>query len=156
MNEYVCDYEEEVFENKIYYQLPKIGIKKLQKYLINGMETSSREDGVFSKYSISTLQPYTLLADLYLSLNDLDLSQEKIKQKLNICDKNKSIIEFISSNKLRAQVGNKENMGILGLAAKNNFDNNYFRDIIIKKLKVESKEVSQLIFGGKFRQLEIT
>ncbi len=154
MNEYVCDYKEEEFKNNFYYKLPNIKISKLQKYLINGMETSSREDGVFSKYSISTLQPYTLLADLYLSLNDELLSRENAKQKFNITEKNKSILDFISVNKLRAQVGSKENMGILGFAVDNDFDNNYFLDTITKELKVESKEVSQLIFGGKFRQLD--
>lgn len=154
MNEYVCDYKEEFYKNNIYYQLPKIKITNLQKHLIKGMETSSREDRVFSKYSISTLQPYTLLADLYLSLNESLLNQNNIKQKLNICERNKSILDFISVNKLRAQVGSKTNMGILGLAVDNDFDNNYFQDIIAKELNLESKQVSQLIFGGKFRQLE--
>ena len=64
------------------------------------------------------------------------------------------ILDFISVNKLRAQVAIKGNMGILVFPLDNDFDNNYFLDIITKELKVETKEVSQLKFGGKFRQLD--
>ena len=56
MNEYVVDYEPENYRNKIFYNLPNISKEKLQKYLINGMETSSREDGVFKKFCINIVK----------------------------------------------------------------------------------------------------
>ena len=65
MNEYFADYQNEIFDGKFYYQKPKISKKLYQKYLINSLDSSSREIGVFNYFNINLFQPYSALIDIY-------------------------------------------------------------------------------------------
>ena len=151
MNEYVCDYKSEEFNGKAYYKLPEIPKIKLQKYLINGLSTSSREDIVFSNYGINTIQPYAIVSDLYLNLNDNELSCENIKRKINLSSNDNWLIDYISGEKLRAQVGSKDTMGMLGLAVNNNINEKFFLKAIAEKIDCDSNEVLDLIYAGNFK-----
>ena len=156
MNEYVCDYQEETFEQKTYYKLPKVSVKKLQQYLVSGLETSAREDVVFSKYNINTIQPYSLVYDIYSSLNTEILLENDVKKKINLVEEDKWILDFISSEKLRAQVGDKDSMGILGLAIENKLSDDSFLEIISKKTNQNPTCLKTLIFAGKFKTINIS
>ena len=52
MNEFFADYQNERINGKIYYQKPKISKKLYQKYLINSLDSSNRECGVFNFFNI--------------------------------------------------------------------------------------------------------
>ena len=53
--------------------VPKINKKVLQRHLINGLDSSSRETNVFDYFKIPLYQPYCTLVDLYKSLSYQDL-----------------------------------------------------------------------------------
>lgn len=155
MNEYVCDYSSEIYKGDEYYKLPAIPKVKLQKYLINGLSTSSREDVVFSNYGINTIQPYAIVSDLYLGLNEEKLCHKNIKRELNLIREDKWLNKHISSQKLRAQVGNKDTMGMLGLSIENKLNNKTFLKLIAKQIKCSEISISELIFAGNFRFMKM-
>ena len=155
MNEYVCDYSSEIYKGDEYYKLPEIPKVKLQKYLINGLSTSSREDVVFSNYGINTIQPYAIVSDLYLGLNEEKLCHENIKRELNLIKEDKWLNNHISSQKLRAQVGNKDTMGMLGLSIENKLNNKAFLKLIAKQIKCSESSISELIYSGNFRLMKM-
>lgn len=143
MNEYTCDYSEEVIDNVRYYRLPRIPVKKLQENLIGGLDTSDREVSPFRKYGLWCIQPYAVLYDLYLSLNEEVLSLPDAKKHLNSFLVDEELLEYIPKSKLRAQVGSKDNMGVLGLCHRLGIDDKYF----VKQLLMSS--------GGDLRNIPI-
>ena len=151
MNEYLCDYAEEVINSVSYYRLPSLSPTSLQKWLVKGLSTSSREDRVFSNAGIVAIQPYAVAYDLYRNLSDLELDLPGIKPLCNVSSRTRFLSPMISKTKLRAQVGSKESMGILGIAVKNNIDNSHFLDILSQNLMQRKSDLSRLIFGGTFR-----
>jgi hypothetical protein len=115
MNEFTCDYAGEVIDGKEYYKLPRVGKKQLQQYLIGGLDTSDREISPFASYGLLCIQPYAVLWDLYSTLPESVLEKDDPKKYLNSFQVDRTIKDFIPKVKLRAQVGSRENMGILGL-----------------------------------------
>tara|TARA_Y100001968_G_scaffold173905_1_gene159303 strand:- start:4301 stop:5566 length:1266 start_codon:yes stop_codon:yes gene_type:complete len=155
MNEYLCDYQEETFKGNSFYKLPNISRKKLQQHLISGLETSSREDCVFRNYGLNLIQPYSVVLDIYLSLGKKVLSQSDVKKKINLIESEKWLINNISKDKIRAQIGNKETMGILGIASDYGFSDQTFIDIISKEVKIDQNDIKDLFFAGRFRTIKI-
>ena len=155
MNEFVCDYDTESYEGKSYYQLPQVSKKRLQSWLIKGLSSSSREDHVFGLNRMHVLQPYSILVDLYLNLSNEQLSLDGIKRKCNIGRFNSMLTELISDTKLRAQVGSKDTMGILGIAVRNLQSNDSYLETISDFTGVDTKAIKELIYAGKFRELEL-
>ena len=155
MNEFTCDYNEEIINGRKYYKLPCISKKALQRWLVKGLMTSSREDRVFEYFGLTTIQPYALTYDLYSRLQDDDLSTPNIKWRCNTTKETQWLLKLISNVKLRAQVGSKDTMGILGLAIKYNFNNNTFLTALSEHCNVPADKIKSLIFGGSFRTLEV-
>ena len=155
MNEYVCDYQDEPYKGKLYYQLPKISLKSLQKWLVAGLSTSSREDRVFDSLGFFLIQPYAIAYDIYSLLSESDLSVPNLKRKCNLIDDEAWLSELISTEKIRSQIGNKKNMGILGMAIDASLDNKEFAKFIAQASGLNVEDITQLIFGGKFRTLSI-
>ncbi|WP_018416514.1 asparagine synthase-related protein [Teredinibacter turnerae] len=127
MNEFVCDYEEEIVEQTRYYRLPRIGKKALQKHLIGGLDTSDREWGLFAQYGLECVQPYAAVYDLYEAVPESLLSQPEVKPLLNSHLVPEDILQHIPKSKLRAQVGDKKSMGVLGLCHKHGITEAVFK-----------------------------
>lgn len=155
MNEFVCDYHEENLNGKKYYRLPDISKKSLQRWLVRGLMTSSREDRVFENYGLTIIQPYAITYDLYSCLKEEDLSIPDIKRICNTTKDTKWLLKLISDVKLRAQVGSKDTMGILGVAVECGYNDDRFLAIISEYCNVEIHECKDLIFGGSFPILEV-
>lgn len=155
MNEFVCDYNTETYAGRSYYQLPHISKKRLQSWLIKGLSSSSREDHVFGHKKMHLLQPYSILVDLYLNLSNEQLSLEDIKRRCNTGEFNSMLLELISQTKLRAQVGSKNTMGILGIAVRNSQSNESYLETISDSTSVDTNAIKELIYAGKFRQVEL-
>lgn len=153
MNEYLCDYQEESYKGKNYYKLPKINKKSLQRWLVKGLTTSSREDRVFASQGLITVQPYASFYDLYSNLTKEDLESRFIKKECNLTKKTKWLDSLISNTKLRAQIGTKESMGILGIAVDNKLTDHLFAQIIGDYCHERVEVIQSLIFGGTFRSL---
>lgn len=115
MNEYLCDYEEEIIQNTRYYRLPRINKKSLQQHLIGGLDTSDRELGPFRHFGLHCVQPYAVVHDLYDAVPETLLAKPHVKPLLNGGLVPDVVLHHIPQSKLRAQVGDKKSMGVLGL-----------------------------------------
>ena len=49
MNECFADYENEIVNGKVYYKQLNISTYLRSKFLINGLQSSDRENGIFQK-----------------------------------------------------------------------------------------------------------
>ena len=155
MNEYLCDYQEEIYKGQTYYKLPKINKKSLQRWLVKGLSTSSREDRVFESQGLITVQPYASFYDIYSNLSCEELGLESIKRICNLTSETEWLDKFISNTKLRAQIGTKESMGILGIAVDNKLNDDSFAETIAGHCNEKVDVVKRLIFGGNFRVLQV-
>lgn len=148
MNEYTCDYAGEVIDGKEYYKLPRVGRKQLQQYLIAGLDTSDREISPFESYGLTCIQPYAVLYDLYLALDESILLQGDPKKLVNLFMVDKGIGDFIPKVKLRAQVGSRENMGILGICHNCGWDDRTYMDNLMEKSGFPSGRIP--LFVGRY------
>lgn len=115
MNEFTCDYAAEVIDGKEYYRLPRVNKKMLQHMLIGGLDTSDREVLPFKQYNLACVQPFAATYDLYLRLPESVLQLDNVKRVLNGHLVPDAVLNLLPKSKLRAQVGSKETMGVLGL-----------------------------------------
>ena len=83
MNEFFADYQNERINGKIYYQKPKISKKLYQKYLINSLDSSNRECGVFNFFNIKLFLPYSSLIDFYLNIPNKIFNKKNCKYEIN-------------------------------------------------------------------------
>ena len=148
MNEFTCDYAEEVIDGKEYYKLPRVGKKQLQQYLISGLDTSDREVSPFELYGLTCIQPYAVLYDLYQSLDESVLFSEDPKKLVNLFQADDVIRDFIPKVKLRAQVGSRENMGILGLCHSLGWDDKTYLANLLEKSGFPHGQVP--LFVGRY------
>jgi hypothetical protein len=148
MNEFTCDYAGEFIDGVEYYKLPRVGKKELQDILISGLDTSDREISVFKAYGLNCIQPFAALYDLYASIHESVLTEEDPKKILNSFQVNSVILDFIPKEKLRAQVGSRENMGILGLCHQKGFNNRTFQKNLIDASG--QKDATIPIFAGRY------
>ncbi|WP_372752515.1 asparagine synthase-related protein [Labilibaculum sp.] len=148
MNEFTCDYAGEFIDGVEYYKLPRVGKKALQDILISGLDTSDREISVFKAYGLNCIQPFAALYDLYASVPESLLKEDDPKKILNSFQVDSVILDFIPKTKLRAQVGSRENMGILGLCHHKGFNNKTFRHKIIDASGEKDPIIP--IFAGRY------
>lgn len=148
MNEYTCDYAGEIIDQIEYYKLPKVGKKDLQTYLIRGLDTSDREVSPFDYYGLKCIQPYAILYDLFTSLDESVLEVEDPKKLINSFLVEEEIRNLIPKTKLRAQVGSRENMGILGVCHKLGMNDKYFLTNLFKAAGIQNGNIP--IFVGKY------
>ncbi len=148
MNEFTCDYAGEVIDGVEYYRLPKVGKKQLQNILIRGLDTSDREISVFKRYGLKCIQPYAALYDLYDLIPESVLNMDDPKKLLNSFLVDSEILDFIPKLKLRAQVGSRENMGILGLCHYKGISNKNFHENLLDKAGDKNVEIP--IFAGRY------
>ncbi len=148
MNEFTCDYAGEVIDDVEYYKLPRIGKKELQRYLVGGLDTSDRELSPFRYYGLKCIQPYAAVYDLYNSVPEDILTAEDPKKLLNSFLVDETILSFIPKVKLRAQVGSRENMGILGLCHKMGFNDKTYKGDLIERAGKGDGQIP--IFVGRY------
>lgn len=148
MNEFCCDYAGEVIDGVEYYKLPRIGKKDLQTYLMRGLDSSDRELSVFRHFGIQCIQPYSALYDLYSSLPEEILSHDDPKKFLNSPLIDAEILEFIPKVKLRAQVGSRDHMGVLGICHQLGLGNRHFKQNLLEHCGYPDRTVP--IFVGRY------
>jgi asparagine synthetase B (glutamine-hydrolysing) len=148
MNEFMCDYEGETIEGKEYYKLPRVGAKKLQSYLIGGLDTSDRELSPFRRYGLECVQPYAAVVDLYTRIPEALLKMDKSKLLVNSFLVDKTICSLIPKTKLRAQVGSRENMGILGLCHREGYTDQHYMMNLVGDTAIKENKVP--IFVGRY------
>ena len=149
MNEYCADYTTEFYKKKKFYEIPRINRKILQRFLINGLDSSSREIGVFNKFGVTLFLPYCVLSELYKNL-PVSILNKKFKYKLNGAFVPKSILKMVSKKKNRAQITDDKG-GVLGYFQDNGLDQEKLLKIFSKKFNVSSKWLNNFIVAGQFR-----
>lgn len=148
MNEFTCDYEGEIIDGVEYYRLPRINKKDLQRILINGLDTSDREISVFNKYGLNCIQPFAILYDLYNTIPESLLQEEDPKKILNASLVDPDVLKYIPKVKLRAQVGSRESMGILGVCHSKGINNTTFRKNLLEGAGLKDGQIP--IFAGQY------
>lgn len=149
MNEFVADYKEERINKKIYYNIPIKDKKRKQQFLINGLKSSDRENGIFSYFQIPSFQPYSIVSKIFESLPKNYLMDENAKYKINGNIINKKLLKIINKKKIRAQVGGSGG-GILGTMIKNKIDQKKLIKIFKKSFKFDEQFLKSFIFLGDY------
>ena len=137
MNEFVADYKSEKINNKLYYEIPIKNKKRKQQFLINGLKSSDRENGVFSYFQIPSFQPYSIVSKIFENLPENHLNDEDVKYKINGKMIDKKLLNIINKKKIRAQVGGKGG-GILEIMIQNKIDQKKLIKIFKKILTLMS------------------
>jgi asparagine synthetase B (glutamine-hydrolysing) len=148
MNEFTCDYEGEFIDGVEYYKLPRVDKKELQTHLIRGLDTSDREISVFKAFGLECIQPFAALYDLYTSIHESVLTADDPKTLLNSFQVDSVILDFIPKVKLRAQVGSRESMGILGICHHKGLNNKTFYNKLVDSSSQMDATVP--IFVGRY------
>ena len=150
MNEYFADYQNEIFDGKFYYQKPKISKKLYQKYLINSLDSSSREIGVFNYFNINLFQPYSALIDIYNNIPNKIFKKSDCKYEINGKLIPKSLLKLILKSKNRAQLVD-DHGGILGYFIRNKMDQKYLFNKYKKFFHLKNSWITNFINVGLFR-----
>lgn len=113
MNEFMCDYHEEIVEGTVYYPQPRVGLEKRRRFFVRGLDAGDREVGVFSAFGLDVIQPYALVARDYMALPGEALAAPDAKLHINGPLLDGETRAHIGKSKRRAQVGG-EDFGTLG------------------------------------------
>jgi asparagine synthetase B (glutamine-hydrolysing) len=83
MNEFCADYLPEKYEGKFYYNYKKIDKRYYQRFLINSLDSSSREVGIFDYFNIRLFQPYSVMKDFYTQFSKRLFNKDDFKYLVN-------------------------------------------------------------------------
>jgi asparagine synthetase B (glutamine-hydrolysing) len=123
-NEFLSDYHAEHYKGVTYYRLPRLSGRSLRNSLVRGLATSHREVGVFAAWGLTTIQPYAVAVDDYLSLPDALFDEPDRKQQLCQAIFGDLVPDYIyARKKSRAQVGDAAGGGVLHAAVDRGIDN---------------------------------
>src|SRR4029078_3095654 len=113
-NEFLADYLPEAAGGVGQYGLPGPPPANLPRLLVQGLDTTHREVGVFGAWGLTVVQPYASSADLYLSLPAAFLEAPDRKQMLSRDIFGPRLPAYVMQRpKTRAQVGGAGG-GVLG------------------------------------------
>lgn len=151
MNEYLCDYREEVVEGEIYYPQPRLKPRQYRRFLVRGLDAGDREIGVFNHFGLPVCQPYAGLGDLYMTVPSRILETENCKEYLNGDLLPATVKGLVNPRKTRAQVGGRD-MGTLGICHSLKYGSAEFLRIWSKEFPGESDDsIRNLISIGRYR-----
>ena len=71
MNELFADYNSEYIDGKEYYKQLKVSNYLRSKWFTQGLETSDRENGIFSKFGLIFFQPYFIIIDMFRNMEKI-------------------------------------------------------------------------------------
>ena len=149
MNEFVADYKPESINKKKYYEIPIKDKKKKQQFLINGLRSSDRENGIFNYFQIPSFQPYSIVSKIFENLPKNYLNDENVKYKINGKIINKKLLKVINKKKIRAQIGGNGG-GILEIMIQNKIDQKKLIKIFKKNFNFDEQFLKSFIFLGDY------
>jgi hypothetical protein len=157
MNEFVADYQPVEYGGAVYYPQPNVPKHRLRRFFVYGLEAGDREIGIFHQFGIVTVQPYSALAELYLSVPGTMLERPDAKETLNLpLITDPQVQALVSRVKVRAQVGGKEG-GTLALFHHQHMDQesllSSWHAIFEPLTKGAMKD--NLITTGRYRTMEV-
>ena len=150
MNECFADYTEEIINNKIYYKQPNVNSILRSKFLINGLQSSDRENGIFSKSNLKIYQPYFCLLSNFKKLKK-SFFKKFVKYKFMGKILPPKILKLVGKEKRRAQITSDDG-GILNHFVSNKVDQNKLLKDFSKINKIKSSWLKSFIVFGKYSQ----
>jgi asparagine synthetase B (glutamine-hydrolysing) len=153
-NEFLVDYHPERYEGTTYYPLPRLRPAALRANLVQGLDTSHRETGIFEWWELPVVQPYAVVADAYLSIPEDWLSAEDRKRRLCEAVFGPTIPSYVYKRiKARAQVGGAGSEGgVLGVCARRGIDRNWLRRRFAELHGVRDEgELDRFVRAGRYR-----
>ena len=152
MNEFVCDYQSEIIDGEVYYDVPKMPLARRRQFFVRGLDAGDREIGVFSSYGLMTCQPYGAVFADYMSVPQDILEQPNAKQILNAPLLPDNLMQYVGKSKVRAQVGG-DDFGTLGVYRNLRVSTNELKHIWCNRFQMQSPaDCEQLIQFGRYRQ----
>jgi hypothetical protein len=133
MNEFVCDYHEEVVDGTVYYPQPRMSLENRRRFYIRGLGAGDREIGVFNAFGLPVCQIYSTVAGHYLQVPGHLLMEPDIKETLNGHLLTPGLLGKVCKVKCRAQVGGKDG-GTLGICHRMGVDQRLLEDMWIRSL----------------------
>ncbi len=151
MNEFVADYTSEKVYGKIFYRVPNLPKKTLQRFFTRGLDTSSRESGVFDFFGLRVFQPFNCLKDFYFKFDEKKISQNNFKYNINKTLIPKSLFNLVNKKKVRAQIGDEKSGGIIKIFHKNKIYQKKLEEIFVKNFNCSSEWLRSFIQFGRFK-----
>ena len=148
MNEIFADYTEEKIGKKIFYKQLKIENHLRSKFFIDGLQSSDRENGIFSRLGLKIYQPYFILLDYF---KNVDKNFFRKENKYTFMGKILPIhiFKLVGKKKTRAQITDKDG-GILNYFISKKIDQEKLFKIFSKKYKVSNLWMKKFINFGKY------
>jgi asparagine synthetase B (glutamine-hydrolysing) len=150
-NEFLADYLPEAAGGVVQYGLPALPPADLRRILVQGLDTSHREVGVFGAWGLTVVQPYASSADLYLSLPAAFLEAPDRKQMLSRDIFGPMLPAYVMQRpKTRAQVGGAGG-GVLGAFVAAGIDEAALRSRFAQLHATEVTSLGRFIRAGRYR-----
>jgi asparagine synthetase B (glutamine-hydrolysing) len=123
-NEFLADYQAELYGGATYYKLPRLEPAALRTHLVRGLDTCHREVGVFAAWNLPVVQPYAVAVDAYLAIPPDWLAGADRKQELSRAIFAELLPEYVyTRKKVRAQLGSANgDGGVLALCVDSGLD----------------------------------
>ena len=151
MNEFVADYTSEKVFGKVFYRVPNLPKKTLQRFFTSGLDTSSREIGIFGFFDLQVFQPFNCLKDFYFKFNEKKISQKNFKYNINKTLIPKNLFNLVNKKKVRAQIGDEKSGGIIKIFHKKKIYQKELEKIFVGNFNCSSKWLRSFIQFGRFK-----
>jgi asparagine synthetase B (glutamine-hydrolysing) len=153
-NEFLVDYKPEDYRGRAYYTLPRIDSARLRDILIQGLETTHREAGIFQAWDMPLVQPFAVAVEAYMSLSPEFLRDECRKDLLVRHIVGPELPDYIYARpKVRAQLGGTDSGGgVLGACVDRGIDAAFLRRRFCALHGVAGEDsLERFIRGGRYR-----
>jgi asparagine synthetase B (glutamine-hydrolysing) len=153
-NEFLADYHEESYLGESYYQLPRLPLDELRAALVQGLDTSNREVGVFGAWGLPVVQPYAVAIDSYLRLPSSFFGLRDAKQQLCRSIFGELVPSFIYDRpKVRAQIGDADaGGGVLAACIDHGINQDWLRERFARLHRArDPRELNRFMRAGRYR-----
>jgi asparagine synthetase B (glutamine-hydrolysing) len=152
-NEFLADYHPERYGGATFYALPRLSPGRLRSHLVRGLDTCHREVGVFSAWNLPLVQSYAVAVDEYMRLPSDFLALADAKQRLCRAIFGDLVPEYVYTRaKTRAQVGDPQGGGVLGVCVDHGIDAAWLRKRFALLHSVTNvAELDRFIRAGRYR-----
>jgi asparagine synthetase B (glutamine-hydrolysing) len=153
-NEFLADYHEELYLGESYYRLPHLPPDELRASLVQGLDTSNREVGVFAAWGLPVVQPYAVAIDSYLRLTGSFFGLRDAKQQLCRSIFGELVPSFIYDRpKVRAQIGDANaGGGVLATCIDHGINQDRLRERFARLHGVsDPRELNRFMRAGRYR-----
>ena len=152
MNEFVCDYHEEIIDGVVYYPQPRASQTSRRRFFVRGLDAGDREIGVFNAFRLPVFQAYAWLAEHYMTVPDNILSRPDAKEFLNAHLLPAAVRGKVGKKKQRAQVGGVDG-GTLGIIHRLGLDQGHLKQTWVDELPTRGRGDNpfDIIQFGRYR-----